>query len=410
MPKQATKVVLSEEEKEELTQITKRHKSEQQQVLRSQIVLYAAKGYSNTKIATELNINVDTVRLWRDRFVGLQGIKLETLSVAERLEDAPRTGRPSRITEEQKCKMAVIACEAPAKSGRPISQWTGSEIADEVKKQGVIEQISPRHAARLLKKKGLKPHLFRYWLGEVEDEQREEKIKETCEVYLKSKVRAEQGEKTVSIDEMTGVQALERKKPDLPMQEISPEVPKGRVLYREFEYIRHGTLSLFINLDVATGKVIFPSYGPTRNEADMAVHVQKLVESDLAATKWRLVTDNLNTHQSETLVRLVAKMEGIPEDALGVKEKSGILKSMKTRAAFLHDESHKVVFYYTPKHASWMNQVEIWLSILVRKLLKRGNFCSIDDLRDQVLKFIDYYNQNMAKPIKWTYTGIKEAA
>jgi putative transposase len=154
MPKPATKVVLSEKEQEELSKITKRHKSEQQQVLRSQIVLYAAQGYSNAKIARELNINVDTARLWRDRWVGLQETDLETLSVAERLKDAPRPGKTPRITEEQKCKMAVIACEAPSKSGRPISQWTGAEIANEVKAQGIIEQISPRHAARLLKKMG----------------------------------------------------------------------------------------------------------------------------------------------------------------------------------------------------------------------------------------------------------------
>jgi transposase len=154
MPKQATKVVLSEKEKEELTKITKCHKSEQRYVLRSQIVLYASQGCSNAKIARELAINVDTARLWRDRWVGLQGIELETLSVAERLEDAPRPGKPPTITEEQKCKMAVIACEAPSKSGRPISQWTAREIADEVKAQGIVEKISPRHAARLIKKKG----------------------------------------------------------------------------------------------------------------------------------------------------------------------------------------------------------------------------------------------------------------
>jgi transposase len=136
MPKPATKVVLSEKEKDELTKITRRHKSEQQQIVRSQIVLYVAQGYSNAKIARELDINVDIVRLWRDRWVGLQGIVLETLSAAERLEDAPRPGKPPRITEEQKCKMAVIACEAPSKSGRPISQWTGAEIADEVKTHG----------------------------------------------------------------------------------------------------------------------------------------------------------------------------------------------------------------------------------------------------------------------------------
>jgi transposase len=154
MPKQATKVTLSEKEKEELTKIAKRHKSEQQQVLRSQIVLYAAQGYSNTKIASEMGVNVDTVRLWRDRWVVLQGVDLETLSTEERLEDAPRSGKPPRITEEQKCKMAVLACEAPSKSGRPISEWTDREIADEVKAQGIIEKISPRHAGRLIKKRG----------------------------------------------------------------------------------------------------------------------------------------------------------------------------------------------------------------------------------------------------------------
>ena len=116
--------------------------------------------------------------------------------------------------------------------------------------------------------------------------------------------------------------------------------------------------------------------------------------------------DNLNIHQSESLVLWVAGREGIPREALGVKGKSGMLHSMESRAAFLHDPSHQVVLYYTPKHASWMNQVEIWLSILVRKLLKRGNFTTLDDLRDQILAFIAYYNRTMAKPIQWTYTGI----
>jgi DDE superfamily endonuclease len=249
----------------------------------------------------------------------------------------------------------------------------------------------------------LKPHLFRYWLTEVYDEHRDEKIVEGCELYAKASERAINGERTISLDEMTGVQALERKHPDLPMQ-------PGHVLRREFEYIRHGTLSCILNLDVATGKVIVPSCGPTRNEADMAAHIQRLIESDSDAIKWRLIMDNLNTHQSETLVRIVAEMEGMKEEELGVKGKSGILKSMETRSAFLHDLSHKVVFYYTPKHASWMNQIEIFLSILVRKLLKRGNFLSVHDLRDQILAFLEYYNRTMAKPIKWTYTGIKEAA
>ncbi len=200
------------------------------------------------------------------------------------------------------------------------------------------------------------------------------------------------------MDELTGVQALEHKHPDLPMQ-------PGHVLRREFEYIRHGTLSWFINFDVATGQVIEPSWGPTRNEEDALAHLQRLVENDPHVRKWHLVLDNLNIHQSEALVRWIADLEGTEQETLGVKGKRGILRSMTSRAAFLHDPAHRVVLYYTPKHASWMNQVEIWLSVLVRKLLKHGDFTSLEDLRDQILAFIAYYNRTMAKPIKWTYTG-----
>jgi putative transposase len=152
MPKRATAVVLSEKEQEGLLQITKRHRSEQQLVLRARIVLLAAQGFSNAHIARELGIHVDTVRLWRDRWVGLQGSDLSTLSVAERLQDAPRPGVKPKFSVEQRCQMAALACEAPAQAGRPISQWTGREIADELKARGIVEHISPRHAARLLKK------------------------------------------------------------------------------------------------------------------------------------------------------------------------------------------------------------------------------------------------------------------
>jgi transposase len=218
-------------------------------------------------------------------------------------------------------------------------------------------------------------------------------------VYAQAVPRAKDGERSISLDELTGVQALERKHPDLPM------LP-GHVLRREFEYIRHGILSWFINFDVVTGHVIEPSWGPTRTEEDALAHLQRLLASDPTATKWHVILDNLNIHQSESLVRWVAQREEIAAETLGIKGKTGILQSMESRAAFLHDPSHQVVFYYTPKHASWMNQVEIWLSILVRKLLKRGNFLSLDDLRDQILAFIAYYNRTMAKPIKWTYTGL----
>lgn len=154
MPKRATQVILTEKEQKELVQITKRHRSEQRQVLRARIVLAAAQGHSNIQIAHELVVNVDTVRLWRDRWVRLQGRDLDMLSIAERLQDAPRPGAPVRITNEQRCQIAAVACETPMKAGRPISQWTGREIADELKARGIIQQISPRHASYLLKKGG----------------------------------------------------------------------------------------------------------------------------------------------------------------------------------------------------------------------------------------------------------------
>jgi putative transposase len=210
------------------------------------------------------------------------------------------------------------------------------------------------------------------------------------------------GERLISMDEMTGVQALERKYPGLPLR-------PGQVERREFEYVRHGTLAFMINFDVATGQVLAPSVGPTRTEADYLRHVQRLVATDPEARKWHIVVDNLNIHQSVSLVRYVAQISGVSED-LGEAGKRGILQSMQRRAAFLSDGSHKVVFHYTPKHASWMNQVEIWLSILVRKLLRRGNFTSVEDLRAKVLAFIDYFNATMAKPFKWTFTGKALAA
>jgi len=169
-------------------------------------------------------------------------------------------------------------------------------------------------------------------------------------------------------------------------------------------YERHGTRCFILSRDVVTGKIVAPHAGPTRTEEDFLAHVQAVVASDPKASRWHIVCDNLNIHQSEALVRWVADISGVQEK-LGKKGEYGILALMPRRAAFLSDPTHKVVFHYTPNHSSWMNQIEIWLSILVRKVLRRGSFKSVQDLEAKVLAFIDYYNATMAKPFKWTSQG-----
>ena len=217
-----------------------------------------------------------------------------------------------------------------------------------------------------------------------------------CGVY-RSAIEAKETTRTVSVDEMTGIQALERFAPSLPMR-------PGKVERREFEYIRHGMQALIAHFDVVTGKV-GGVVADTRTEADFAAFLEELFASAAPRMRWRIVCDNLDTHMSESVVRLVARQCGIDEATLGRKGRDGVLARKASRQAFLRDHSHRITFHFTPKHASWLNQIEIWFSILVRKLLRRASFVSKADLKDRIERFIDYFNQTMAKPFKWTWAG-----
>ena len=195
---------------------------------------------------------------------------------------------------------------------------------------------------------------------------------------------------------MTGIQALERTAPTKLMIAGKP----ARI---EFEYERHGTLTLIGNFQVTTGELIAPTIGPTRTEADFASHIEQTVATDPGAS-WVFVTDNLNIHCSETLVQVVAKACEITT-TLGKKGVCGVLKSVASRQAFLSEESHRIRFVYTPKHSSWLNQIEVVFGVIVRKVIRRGSFTSVKDLRDKLLNFIDYFNRVFAHPFRWTYTG-----
>ena len=221
-------------------------------------------------------------------------------------------------------------------------------------------------------------------------------VKTVCEHYAEAQQLHEAGVRLVSCDEKTGIQALERLHPTLGMH-------PGVVERQESEYKRHGTQCLIANFEVATGEVLAPSIGLTRTSEDFAAHIEQTVATDPDAG-WVFVVDQLNTHQSEELVKVVAGKCGI-ELELDAKGHLRNMKAMASRATFLADSEHRIRFVYTPKHTSWLNQVEMWFSILTRKLLRRGSFDSVDDLRERILGFIEYFNQTMAKPFKWTYKG-----
>ena len=410
MSGKAAKIVLTEKQQLELENIKRSMVCPQRLIQRATIILLAFEGMLNTQISLLVGIGRQQVGLWRRRwqqsFEALVEMEQRETraefrrTIEDILSDAPRSGSPGKFTAEQVTQIVSVACEPPEKSNRPIDNWSRRELADEVVTRDIVNSISTSHIGNLLNQMDLKPHKSRYWLNtkEKDPEVFQQQVENVCQTYLRASDRFfTEKTRTVSVDEMCGIQALERIASSLPMRPGQPE----RI---EFEYKRHGTLCLIGNWDVVLGKMIAPTIGFTRTEFDFAWHIHDTIAIDPEA-KWKFILDNLNTHCSESLVRLVANIEGIPKNKLGKKGRCGILKSVATRREFLSNPSHRVSFVFVPKHSSWLNQIETIFGIIGRRAIKRGNFTSVGALKSRLQDFIEYFNETFAKPFNWTYTG-----
>ena len=405
----AARVTITERQQVVLKDFANARTSSVSLAQRSRIILLAFEKRTNEQISAEVGLNPDQVGRWRRRWqvswerliqveCGGQPHELHD-AIKKVLADLPRSGRARRITPAQQVQMVSVACENPEESGRPISNWTGWGLAEEIMSRGIVDAISPRWVSELLRRANLRPHLNKYWL--FSKDQRapdfDERVAAICKAYQEAiPLYKQHGVHTISIDEQTGIQALERIAEDLRPQ-------PGKIAKREYEYRRHGTTGLFGNFHVATGEIIAPMLRETRTEEDFLENLNNVICTDPGAT-FRLIVDNLNTHCSESCVSFVAAHCGIEAD-LGVKGRSGILKSMKTRVAFLSDPTHKIRFLFLPRHTSWLNQIEIWFGVLRRKATRLGSFTSLAELEDKIRDFIRYYNETMAHPYRWTYQG-----
>lgn len=304
-------------------------------------------------------------------------------------------GRADRglFPPEDRHKVLVLATTKPAEAGTPVSHWSLEDLATRILNDAHYATMSRSTIQRILAEAELKPHKVRSWMHS-DDPEFEKLALDICRLYLKAPVLYQQGELILCTDEKTGIQALQRKHPG------KPAVP-GRIELREPEYIRHGTRCLLATFVVPTGEV-FGDVTARRTNQDFRRHIRHTVtwlETQYPkATKFHWVMDNLNTHWSLEVCRLFARLNG-------VKFEPKQLKRGPQRRAFLTDLSHRHVIHYTPKHGSWLNQVEIWFSVLERRVIRRGDFLSKADLTRKILAYIAYFNAYKAHPYAWTYTG-----
>jgi len=282
----------------------------------------------------------------------------------------------------------TIVTSDPEDSGRPISHWSSRELADEVVVREMAESIHRSTISRFLAKCALKPHRVKEWMNRKDDPEFEPRAQKVKDVLVQAQQDPSPEKVTVSFDEKTGMQAKERIAPAQPMR-------PGQPVRLEFEYARHGTLVLFATMLVHSGEVIARTRSNRTNPVTAEVMSELFAELLEAGYKnIDVVLDQLNTHWSVELVKVVARLCGLPEPP------AAAIKKGPQRRAWLEEPNKPIVFYFTPKHASWLNPIEIWFSVLARKVLRRGSFRSTTDLEGKVHRFIEYFNHKLARPYK----------
>ena len=379
-------------------------------VARARSVELVLQGKSYSSIFKMVGVSAKTVSRWVRRFivslpaltaVEETGIKVSLLRcLADCFQDAPRSGAPKKFSPVQVASTISLACEDPQKSGRPVTNWTASEIAAEAVVRKIVESISISQVQRFLENAELRPHKNKGWCFTTEKDQEvfQEQTKAVCDAYLDApRLLAEENVSTICVDEMTSLQANEKR------AQTKRPIP-GQCGKEECQYTRHGTVCLTGNWDVVRGQFLHPTIEETRNNEDFAEHIDRLIKTG-TSKGWVFVVDNLNTHCGEPLVRMVARHLGIRSNKLGEVTKKGILKDMESRRAFLTDPSHSIRFVYTPKHSSWLNQIEAIFGMFNRRVMRGGSFTSKEDLMNKLRAFTKYFNETIAKPMKWTFTG-----